>query len=123
MTGARVAIGQLPANSRESALDPHGSARQDAAVAELTGLLRESAGGDRLAGWPADMRILVRREKIDEGTQLSLLTQQPQDGANHHRAGGTRRHRTTRASPPCPEPRNQHHRASSAHVARALAPG
>jgi hypothetical protein len=59
---AQVAIGQLPANPRESALDPHGSARQDAAVTELTGSLRESAGGDRLAGWPADVRILVRRE-------------------------------------------------------------
>jgi hypothetical protein len=72
---ARVAIGQLPASTWEPALDPHGTARQDAAVAELTGLLRASAGGDRLDGWPADMRILVRREKIDEGTQLSLFEQ------------------------------------------------
>ncbi|UQX10734.1 transposase [Candidatus Mycobacterium methanotrophicum] len=72
---ARVAIGQLPANAWEPALDPAGAARQDAQVAELTGLLRESAGGDRLAGWPADMRILVRREKIAEGTQLSLFEQ------------------------------------------------
>jgi len=71
----RVAIGQLPASTWEPALDPYGTARQDAAVAELTGLLRESAGGDRLDGWPADMRILVRREKIDEGTQLSLFEQ------------------------------------------------
>ncbi|KAA8946862.1 transposase, partial [Mycobacterium sp.] len=31
--------------------------------------------GDRLAGWPADMRILVRREKIEEGRQLSLFEQ------------------------------------------------
>ncbi|HZE15528.1 MAG TPA: transposase, partial [Mycobacterium sp.] len=46
----RVAIGQLPANTWEPALDPHGSAREDAQVAELTGLLRESAGGDRLHG-------------------------------------------------------------------------
>ena len=72
---ARAAIGQLPANTWEPALDPHGSARKDAQVAELTGLLRESAGGDRLHGWPADMRILVRREKIEEGTQLSLFEQ------------------------------------------------
>src|ERR1700736_3463984 len=71
----RVAIGQLPASTWEPALDPHGKARQDAQVAELTGLLRESVGGDRLDGWPADMRILVRREKIDEGTQLSLFEQ------------------------------------------------
>ena len=72
---ARAAIGQLPANTWEPALDPHGSAREDAQVAELTGLLRESAGGDRLHGWPADMRILVRREKIEESTQLSLFEQ------------------------------------------------
>ena len=46
----RVAIGQTPAQAWEPALDPHGAASQDADVAELTGLLRESAGGDRLAG-------------------------------------------------------------------------
>jgi hypothetical protein len=72
---ARVAIGQTPANAWEPALDPSGKAREDAQVAELTGLLRESAGGDRLGGWPADMRILVRREKIEDGTQLSLFEQ------------------------------------------------
>src|ERR1700736_4504115 len=71
----RVAIGQLPASTWEPALDPHGKARQDAQVAELAGLLRESVGGDRLDGWRADMPILVRREKIDEGTQLSLFEQ------------------------------------------------
>ena len=41
----------------------------------MTGLLRESAGGDRLDGWPKDMRILVRREKIEVGAQLSLFEQ------------------------------------------------
>jgi hypothetical protein len=71
----RVAIGQLPASTWEPALDPHGKAREDAQVAELTGLLRESVGGDRLDGWPADMRILVRRERIEEGRQLSLFEQ------------------------------------------------
>jgi hypothetical protein len=75
MSGRGWAIGQLPADARESALDPHGTARKDAAMAELTGLLRDSPGGDRLAGWPDDMRILVRREKIDEGTPLSLFEQ------------------------------------------------
>jgi hypothetical protein len=33
--------------------------RDDAAVAELTGLLRQSTSGDRLKGWPKDMRILT----------------------------------------------------------------
>lgn len=72
---ARGAIGQMPAAGWEAALDAAGKARDDAQVAELTGLLREGADGDRLAGWPAGMRILVRREKIEEGRQLSLFEQ------------------------------------------------
>ena len=72
---ARVAIGQMPAAGWEAALDPAGKARDDAQVAELTGLLREGADGDRLDGWPTDMRILVRREKIEHATQLSLFEQ------------------------------------------------
>jgi len=72
---ARAAIGQMPAAGWEAALDPAGLARDDAQVAELTGLLRQGADGDRLAGWPTDMRILVRREEIEEGRQLSLFEQ------------------------------------------------
>jgi len=72
---ARVAIGHMPAEGWEAALDAAGLARDDAQVAELTGLLRQGADGDRLDGWPADMRILVRREKIEEGRQLSLFEQ------------------------------------------------
>lgn len=72
---ARSAIGLMPAAGWEAALDPAGKARDDAQVAELTGLLREGADGDRLDGWPADMRILVRREKIEHATQLSLFEQ------------------------------------------------
>ncbi len=72
---ARVAIAQMPAAGWQGALDAAGAAREDAQVAELTGLLREGPDGDRLAGWPTDMRILVRREKIDEGRQLSLVEQ------------------------------------------------
>jgi hypothetical protein len=72
---ARTAIGHTPEDVWSPALDPAGDPREDAQVAELTGLLRESAGGDRLDGWPTDMRILVRREKIEHGTQLSLFEQ------------------------------------------------
>ena len=42
-------------------------------MAELTGLLRRSAGGDRLANWPTDMRIICRRERPSSGAQLSLM--------------------------------------------------
>ena len=60
-------------------MDPGAGRRRHPAagaqVAELTGLLRHSAGGDRLAGWPADMRILIRRENPHPGAQLSLFEQ------------------------------------------------
>ena len=71
----RAAIGLMPADGWEAALDAAGKARDDAQVAELTGLLREGADGDRLDGWPTGMRILARREEIDEGRQLSLFEQ------------------------------------------------
>jgi len=46
-----------------------------AGVVELTGLLRTSAGGDELENWPADMRILCRRERPSAAAQLSLFEQ------------------------------------------------
>lgn len=69
----RAAIDLLPADAWSPALDAEGNARQDADVAEVTGLLRHSHGGDTLAGWPEDMRVIVRREPIEHGTQLSLF--------------------------------------------------
>ncbi|MGI8450957.1 MAG: transposase [Streptosporangiaceae bacterium] len=41
-------------------------------MAELTALLREGPDGDQLAGWPAGMRILARRERPHPAAQLSL---------------------------------------------------
>ncbi|TDD12902.1 hypothetical protein [Nonomuraea diastatica] len=54
-------------------LDDAGQAHllDKAGTAELTGLLRHSAGGDKLATWPAGMRILVRREKPAPGAKLT----------------------------------------------------
>jgi Transposase DDE domain group 1 len=71
----RVAIAAAPEQVWEDALDAAGQAREDAQVAEVTGLLRHSVGGDRFATWPAGMRILVRREEIETGAQLSLFEQ------------------------------------------------
>jgi hypothetical protein len=71
----RAAIGQTPAEAWEDALDARGAARDDAAVTDLTGILRHSHPGDTLAGWPPDMRVLVRREDIEDGAQLSLFEQ------------------------------------------------
>ena len=57
------------------ALDTAGDPREDAQVTELTGLLRHSHSGDRLAGWPTDMRIIIRQENPHPGAQLSLFEQ------------------------------------------------
>jgi hypothetical protein len=75
---ARAAIGRIPAAAWQSALDEHGHARDldEAAVVELTGLLREqpaALGGDQLKAWPKDMRLIVRRERPHPGAQLSLF--------------------------------------------------
>ena len=56
-------------------LDHRGQPRDpdDAGVVELTGLLRPPHGGDELANWPPDMRIICRRERPSSGAQLSLM--------------------------------------------------
>lgn len=72
----RGAITAMPEHVWSDVLDATGKARDDdSGVAEITGLLRHSHGGDRQAGWPDDMRVFVRREPIEHPTQLSLLEQ------------------------------------------------
>lgn len=77
---ARAAITRLGARGWEPALDADGKPRKDAHIAELTGLLRESVGPDgqitdKLSGWPDDLRVIVRREPIPAGMQVSLFEQ------------------------------------------------
>jgi hypothetical protein len=62
----RDAITALPASAWSPAINADGGVRDGADVAELTGLLS-------LAGWPAGMRVIVRRERPHPGAQLSLL--------------------------------------------------
>jgi dihydrofolate reductase len=62
----RAAITTLPATAWTPALAADGGVREKAEVAELTGLLT-------LAGWPQDMRVIVRRERPHPGAQLSLF--------------------------------------------------
>lgn len=73
----RAAIGRVPAHAWQAVLDHDGNPRPltEAGVVELTGLLREHPAGDRLANWPADTRIICRREKPHPGAQLSLFEQ------------------------------------------------
>jgi hypothetical protein len=71
----RDAINLVPTRSWEAVLDTEGQPRDpgEAGLIELTALLRQGPGGDQLATWPADMRIIARREKPHPGAQLSLF--------------------------------------------------
>jgi hypothetical protein len=72
---ARKVINLVPEDVWQNVINTDGSARdlKDAGVVELTGLMRESAGGDVLKTWPTDMRVIVRRERPHAGAQLSLF--------------------------------------------------
>jgi hypothetical protein len=94
----RAAIGLVPAEAWQIAIDQRGEVRErrtaaacadrscahprcwveEAHVTELTGLLREGPGGDQLASWPARMRVFARRERPHPGALLSLF--ETQDG-------------------------------------------
>lgn len=91
----RAALTAMPEAGWQIAIDPAGRPRErraadscaeircahpycwveQAHVAELTGLLRRHPNGDRLAGWPASMRMFARRERPHPGAQLSLFEQ------------------------------------------------
>ena len=108
---ARTAIGQLPSRDWDHVLDHRGRPRgpDGAGVVELTGLLRTSVGGDQLANWPTDMRILCRRERPSAGAQLSPW-KKPTAGATScwpptPRAGT----RLPRSPPPTARPRRGPH--------------
>ena len=75
---ARAAIGQVRESDWQHVWNRDGRPRpldgeHGAGVVELTGLLRTSHGGDILPNWPADMRILCRRERPSAGAQLCAL--------------------------------------------------
>ena len=57
------AIGQVPADAWTPAYDGDGQVRKGAWVADITGLLE-------LDGWPAGMRVIVRKERPHPGAQL-----------------------------------------------------
>lgn len=66
--GVQDAIARLPESAWTPAVDAAGGPRDGADVAELTGLLPDPAA----AGWPAGMRVVVRRERPHPGAQLTF---------------------------------------------------
>jgi len=71
----RAAIHRVPDHTWDHVLDTEGHPRDldKAGVVELTALLREHPDRDQLDNWPADLRIICRREKPHPGAQLSLF--------------------------------------------------
>jgi hypothetical protein len=67
----QAAIDALPKTAWTPAIEADGSVRDGADVAEVTGFL----DGLTAAGWPAGMRVIVRRERPHPGAQLSLFDQ------------------------------------------------
>lgn len=65
----RDAIGLVPPDAWQAALDADGQVREHAGVIELTGLVDPAL----LARWPAGMRLITRRERPHPGAQLSLF--------------------------------------------------
>jgi len=64
----QAAVLTLPELAWTPAINADGSLREGAGVAELTGLLPHLTA----AGWPAGMRVLVRRERPHPGAQLTF---------------------------------------------------
>ncbi len=67
-TAVQAAILALPKQAWTPAIEAAGTLRDGADVAELTGWL----GDLTAAGWPAGMRVLVRRERPHPGAQLTF---------------------------------------------------
>jgi len=88
----KTALRLVPGQAWQAAIDARGEIRErragdgcgndqcahracwieEAHVTELTSLLREGPGGDRLRAWPAAMRVFARRERPHPGAQLTL---------------------------------------------------
>ena len=68
----QTGIDELPATAWTAGLGADGRPEADAQVAELTGILRHGPGGDRLDGWPPDLRVIARRVRRSPGEQAEL---------------------------------------------------
>ena len=68
----RTGLDALRETDWTPALKADGKPDDQAEVAELTGLLRHSVGGDQLDGWPPDLRVIARRTPRDVTEQAPL---------------------------------------------------
>lgn len=68
----RAAVEQLPETAWTVRLTADGRAETGEQVADLTGLLRHSTAGDRLDGWPVDLRVIVSRTRRGTSEQAAL---------------------------------------------------
>ena len=68
----QAGIDQLREHDWGAALAADGRVDPKAAAADLTGILRHGPGGDLMAGWPPDQRIIVRRVPRPAGEQPTL---------------------------------------------------
>ncbi|MGH3700217.1 MAG: hypothetical protein ACRDQY_12230 [Pseudonocardiaceae bacterium] len=67
-----AAIEQLRERDWGTAVHADGALDPAAQVTDLTGILRHGPGGDRLATWPADMRVMARRTPRPVGKPAKL---------------------------------------------------
>jgi hypothetical protein len=65
-------IEQLRERDWGTAVHADGDVDPAAHVADLTGIMRHSPGGDRLVTWPADMRVMARRTPRPVGKPAKL---------------------------------------------------
>lgn len=68
----RSAIQSVRDSDWSPGLTAAGTLEEGAQVVELTGLLRHSAGGDRLGTWPGGLRVIARRVLRAPGEQAEL---------------------------------------------------
>ncbi|MGH4016786.1 MAG: transposase [Pseudonocardiaceae bacterium] len=65
-------LGGISELRQREALDADGVCDSEAQVADLTGILRAGHGGDRLATWPTDLRVIARRVPRPAGKPAKL---------------------------------------------------
>ena len=98
-------ISELRRRDWGDAVDADGVGDPDAQVAELTGILRAGPGGDRMATWPTDQRVIARRVPRPAGKQAKLGEDPDWEYARVRHQHGHRAGPVARRPPSYPGPR------------------